>query len=100
MRRSIAQLLALAILLAGVAWASDTHAEVHFGDDVTLSSVGGDRAHGFANDGPYEHSTAHFLGLLLAPSPVISEPGGRVKVLPIISYHSRASAPPVRPPKS
>jgi|GEM_PF-1407415 len=103
MRRFIAQLLALSILFAGVAWAADAHAEAFFGHDINVPSLGGDLPDDFSDDGSCDHcchGTAHYLGLLLTSSAVVADTDGRVTVLPVVSYHSRANAPPTQPPKS
>ncbi len=103
MRRFIAKLLALSILFGGVAWAADAHAEAYLGYDVNLSSLGGDLPNRCSDDGPCDHcchGTAHYLGLLLTSSAVVADTDGRVTVLPVVLYHSRANAPPTQPPKS
>ncbi len=103
MRRFIAQLLALSILFAGVAWAADAHAEAFFGHDTNLPSLSDDLPNDFSDDGPCDHcchGTAHYLGLLLIPSAMVAATDSCVTVLPIVSYHSRVNAPPSRPPKS
>lgn len=103
MRRFIAQLLSLSILLAGVAWAVDTHSQAYSGYDTKLSSVDGDPPNGFSDDGLAEHcchATAHYLGLLLVPATVIADNDTRVTLVAVSSHHSHANAPPIRPPKS